>query len=158
MPAGKSDGTDWKARLKSLGLSRVRRAAAGPPARGTPAPPGPDSTTGRGREGEDAAARHLEAHGAVVLARNYRARGGEIDLVARHGETLLFVEVKRRRSAARGAPAEAVTPLKRRRIVAAARRFLAETEGFARLVRFDVVAVQDEPRSIDWIQGAFDAD
>lgn len=158
MPAGKIDGTDWKARLKSLGLSRRRRVAASRTARPATAEPDPSSSTGRGREGEDAAARHLEAHGAVVLARNFRAPGGEIDLVARHGDTLVFVEVKRRQTAARGTPAEAVTPLKRRRIVAAARRFLAQSPARARLVRFDVVAVQDEPRSIDWIQGAFDAE
>lgn len=116
------------------------------------------ATTARGREGEDAAARHLEENGAVVLARNVRYPVGEIDLVARESDALLFVEVKRRRDAARGEGAEAVTPLKRRRIVAAARAWLAEKNRSARLVRFDVVTIRDEPFRIDWIKGAFDAD
>ena len=72
--------------------------------------------------------------------------------------SLVFVEVKRRRDAERGGAAEAVTPLKRARVVRAARRWLAENpERRAPDVRFDVIAIEDEPFRIDWIQGAFDA-
>jgi putative endonuclease len=143
-------GSDWKETLRAKGL--VRKRGAERPARAHPA------TTPAGLEGEALAARHLEERGVVVLGRNVRTAGGEIDLVARRGELLLFVEVKRRRTAGRGTGAEAVTPFKRRRIVRAARAWLAENpEGQRRDVRFDVVAVQDEPFEIEWIQGAFDA-
>ncbi len=63
-----------------------------------------------GRWGEGVAATHLEAHGYTILARNWRCAAGEIDLVARDGETLVFVEVKTRRGRAYGAPEEALTP------------------------------------------------
>jgi putative endonuclease len=66
--------------------------------------------------------------------------------------------VRRRRTAERGGPAESVTARKRGRVVRAARRWLVENPRFARReIRFDVVAIQDEPFSLDWIRGAFDA-
>ena len=87
-----------------------------------------------------------------------RAGGGEIDLVVADGSVLVFVEVKWRRDASRGAPAEAVTPAKRRRLVSAARAYLAENPaGTRREVRFDVVAIEGGTGTIDWIRGAFDA-
>jgi len=143
---------DWKERLAELGLARKRRAAPGP------APPSRPATTEKGRAGEDAAARFLEERGLSILARNFRAGGGEIDLVARDGATVAFVEVKWRRDASRGTPAEAVTPTKRRRLLSAARAWLAENpSGAAREVRFDVVAIEGETGRTDWIRGAFDA-
>ena len=143
---------NWKARLKELGVARVRTRSA--PA----APSSPTSTARRGREGEAAAARHLEARGVRIVARNVRAEGSELDLVGVDGGTLLFVEVKRRRNAGRGTPAEAVTAAKRRRILDGARRWLAANRTRApRGIRFDVVTIEDETESIDWIQGAFDA-
>lgn len=135
-----------------LGLSRRKRGGASAPR--TARPP----TTPKGRDGEEAAARFLEERGLTVLARNVRAGGGEIDLVAADGGTLVFVEVKWRRDASRGAPAEAVTPAKRRRLLSAARAFLAENPAGARRdVRFDVVAIEGGAGTIDWIRGAFDA-
>src|SRR5438309_9353337 len=74
-----------------------------------------------GERGERAAARFLRRQGLRVLLRGYRARSGEIDLIAREGEILVFVEVKARRQ---GVPAEAVTPEKQRRITLAALHFL----------------------------------
>lgn len=146
---------DWKNRLEEMGISRRRKRAA------APAPPRrarPDSPAALGREGEEAAARHLESRGVRIVARNVRADGSELDLVALDGGTLLFVEVKRRRDSRRGAPAEAVTAAKRRRIVDGARRWLAGNRvRTPRGIRFDVVTIEDESRSIDWIQGAFDA-
>ncbi len=144
---------DWKGRLKELGLARKRKprpAAATRPARG-------GSTTERGREGEEAAARFLEGRGVTILARNVRTEGSELDLVGLDGETLVFVEVKRRRSSLAFRPGEAVIPAKRRRIVLGARRWLAARREKARQVRFDVVTLEGESSSIDWIQGAFDA-
>jgi putative endonuclease len=115
-------------------------------------------TTPKGRDGEDEAARFLEARGLSLLARNVRVGGGELDLVAEDGGTVVFVEVKWRRDASRGAPAEAVTPVKRRKLLSAARVWLAENPSSARReVRFDVVAIEGEAKTVDWIRGAFDA-
>ena len=135
-----------------MGLSRRRRAVP------RPAGPARAPTTPKGRGGEDEAARFLEGNGLTVVARNVRVGGGEIDLVAGDGGTVVFVEVKWRRDASRGAPAEAVTPLKRRRLLSAARAWLAENPSDARReVRFDVVAIEGDAGTIDWIRGAFDA-
>ena len=99
-----------------------------------------------GRLGEDAACALFEENSSPILARNVRYPDGEIDIVALDGATLVFVEVKWRRNDARGTPAEAVTPKKRDRVIRAARRWLAENpEGRSRAVRFDVVAIRDEP-------------
>ncbi len=94
----------------------------------------------------------------MILARNAKGGGGEIDLVAADGPAVVFVEVKWRRDASRGTPAEAVTPVKRRRLLSAARAWLAQNpSGAAREVRFDVVAIEGGAGTIDWIRGAFDA-
>src|SRR5438132_13517545 len=70
-----------------------------------------------GKSGEDLACRELERRGYAVIARRYRRRGGEIDIIARDGPTLVFVEVKARETHAFGEAAEAVTIIKRRRMV-----------------------------------------
>ncbi|HVL90438.1 MAG TPA: YraN family protein [Actinomycetota bacterium] len=95
-----------------------------------------------GRAGEDAAASYLAYMGWTIVARNVRRREGEVDIVARRAGTLAFVEVKTRRSAAFGTPAEAVTIRKQRRIRTLAAVLLAEGIGHARLVRFDVIDVR----------------
>jgi putative endonuclease len=142
----------WKERLAKLGLSRKRRV--GP----RPVTPVRAPTTPKGRDGEDEAARFLDGQGLTLLARNVRVGGGEIDLVAEDGETVVFVEVKWRRDVSRGSPAEAVTPVKRRKLLSAARAWLAQNpSGARREVRFDVVAIEGEAGKIDWIRGAFDA-
>lgn len=142
----------WKERLAKLGLARKRRT--GPRVVGT----GRSPTTPKGRAGEDEAARFLTERGLSIVARNVRAGGGEIDLVAGDGGAVVFVEVKWRRDASRGTPAEAVTPLKRRKLLSAARAWLAENpSGASRDVRFDVVAIEGDAKKIDWIRGAFDA-
>ncbi len=91
-----------------------------------------------GDRGERAAARFLRRRGLRVLHRGYRTRLGEIDLIARDGETLVFVEVKARRQ---GVPAEAVTPEKQRRITLAALHFLRKYGLLDSRSRFDVVAI-----------------
>jgi putative endonuclease len=111
-----------------------------------------------GRRGEDLASLLLEENVLRILDRNVRYKDGELDIVALDGATTVFVEVKRRRDDALGTPAEAVTVRKRRRVVRAARRWLASHPGRGRSVRFDVVAVRDEPASVTWIKAAFQAD
>ena len=99
----------------------------------------------RGLAAEERACRHLEGAGLTVVARNYRARGGEIDVVARKGNVLVFVEVRSREDSAWGSPEETVTAAKRRRVAAAARRYLATLPaGSWREARFDVVVVEGE--------------
>jgi putative endonuclease len=91
-----------------------------------------------GDRGERAAARYLRRRGLRVLTRGYRVRSGEIDLIARDGETLVFVEVKSRR---RGLPAEAVDREKQRRITLAALHFLRKHRLLDVRSRFDIVAI-----------------
>lgn len=142
----------WKEKLTDLRLARRSRKASLP---GGPSRP---PTTPKGRAGEDEAARYLEERGLLVVARNVRAGGGEIDLVASDEGRVVFVEVKWRRDSSRGTPADAVTPAKRKRILSAARAWLAENpSGLSREVRFDVVAIDGGAAKIDWIRGAFDA-
>ncbi len=84
-----------------------------------------------------------------ILARNYRSRSGEIDIVADDGGTLVFVEVKERSSESHGSAVEAVTPAKRRKVILAARAYAAAHRLSDSLVRFDVLAIDwgpDGPR------------
>lgn len=113
-----------------------------------------------GRMGEDLACRELERRGYAVIARRYRRPAGEIDIVACDGETMVFVEVKARESLAFGAGAEAVTALKRRRLVQLAADYLARHRLTDRPCRFDVVSIHlgaGEP-AIEVFQNAFTAD
>ncbi len=99
------------------------------------------STYGEGKRGEDLAAVFLRLKGYRVLERNYRVPQGEIDLVCRKGDTIIFVEVKRRKNQSKGSPLEAVTPQKINRLSAAAAVYIARHPGEALNVRFDVVAI-----------------
>ena len=94
-----------------------------------------------GTAGEERAAAWYEQHGYVVLARNWRCRDGELDLVVATRRTVVFVEVKTRRSARFGHPLEAVTPAKQARLRRLALAYLHETGTRARSLRFDVVAI-----------------
>lgn len=94
-----------------------------------------------GAQGEEIAAAHLARAGLRVVARNFRTRRGEVDIVAQDGETLVFVEVRTRRTASFGSPEESVTARKRRRIVLAAQQYLQEHGLEARPWRVDVAAV-----------------
>jgi putative endonuclease len=95
----------------------------------------------RGQLGEWAAARHLRQAGYKVLVKNYRGRWGELDLVCRHGDTLVFAEVKARGVNSWGTPAEAVTATKQRRVIRTAYEYLGELRTLDMPVRFDVVEV-----------------
>ena len=98
-----------------------------------------------GAEGERVAAAHLRAQGIAVEGWNYRTRFGEIDLIARDGDDVVFVEVKTRRNAEFGAPEESVTPRKRGRLVFAAQEYLKEHDLEERAWRIDVVAITLRP-------------
>ena len=112
-----------------------------------------------GEQGETLAVQALRREGYAILARRYRTRLGEIDIVALEGRCLVFVEVKARQHSGRGTPADAVTARKQRKIVAIAGVFLARHRVDADACRFDVVAISlDGPRPrVEIIRNAFDA-
>lgn len=95
---------------------------------------------GKGRVGEEEAVRWLTSQGYEILERNANTKAGEIDLVARHGETLCFVEVKARASRAYGPAVAAVTPAKQRRLGRAAALYLA-SRPWPGPCRFDVLGL-----------------
>jgi len=94
-----------------------------------------------GNQGEDIAAAYLSSIGFRIITRNYRNKSGEIDIVAEDKETLVFVEVKTRRTKRFGLPEEAVTLQKQRQIVRAATWYLSHHNMMESPVRFDIVAV-----------------
>jgi putative endonuclease len=108
----------------------------------------------RGVPAEGLAAAFLEREGLRIVERNYRCRFGEIDLVARSGPVLVFVEVRARSSEAFGGAAGSITGTKRRRLVAAARHYLARHR-VDRACRFDVVLVRGREGAIEWLADAF---
>jgi putative endonuclease len=112
-----------------------------------------------GHGGEEMAAAYLQAAGYRILARNYRTRLGEIDIVARDGDILVFVEVKVRRSPSFGSAKAAVTAAKRRRLSKLALQYLKSPAGrrYSK-ARFDVVAVdrQAPEQRIELVQNAFE--
>ena len=110
---------------------------------------------GFGAEGEQAARDFLARKGAKILEMNYRRPTGEIDIIARQGGRILFVEVKRRSSLRYGRPAEAVNPAKRAHILRTALLYLQENGLEDVAVRFDVIEVL--PGEIRHIEDAFDA-
>ncbi|MCD2197125.1 YraN family protein [Actinomycetospora endophytica] len=111
-----------------------------------------------GRTGEQVAVEHLVARGLVVLARNWRRREGELDVVATDGRSLVVCEVKTRSGVGYGLPVEAVTRAKAARIRRLAQQWLAESRARWVEVRFDVVAVLLVPGrtpEIEHYEGAF---
>ena len=106
-----------------------------------------------GGNAEDRAADYLSQRGLAVIARNYRTRMGEIDLVVRDEEVLVFVEVRMRADGHFGGALESITPGKQRRIAAAAAMFLAQFPHPPRC-RFDVVAL--DGGDIRWLKDAFE--
>lgn len=115
----------------------------------------------RGREGEAVAAAWLAERGFEVLDRNHSTRRGEVDLVCREGDVLVFVEVRSRTSEAQGGPEETVGARKARRVIAAATDWALANGGLERQIRFDVVAVtftEDGPPRVEHFRSAFDGD
>ena len=103
---------------------------------------------------ETMAAEFLEKRGLTIVARNYRCKSGEIDLVARDGATTVFVEVRRRASSAFGGAAASITAAKRLKLLKAARHYMSRLGTFPEC-RFDALLIQGEPPRIDWIRNAF---
>ena len=109
-----------------------------------------------GADAEALAAQYLAARGLTIVARNVKSRFGEIDLVARDGPTLVFVEVRLRRSSAFGAAAASITPAKRARLVAAARIYLARLRDEPPC-RFDAVLFDAlDPARATWQRDVID--
>jgi len=106
---------------------------------------------------ESLAGDYLHRAGLVLVARNYRSPFGEIDLVMREGNTLVFVEVRYRQSSRFGTPAETVTAPKRAKIRATAEHFLQQRREWAQSpCRFDILAIEgNDPLRVDWLQNAF---
>lgn len=110
----------------------------------------------RGRDAEAQAERFLSTRGLTIVARNYRTRGGEIDLVARDGACLVFVEVRARASATWGSSAESVDARKRARLASAAAHYLMVHAGaHPPPCRFDVVAISTNQGTVEWLRDAF---
>lgn len=113
-----------------------------------------------GRLGEDLAAAHLASQGYTILSRNYRRAFGEIDIIARDGAALVFIEVKTRRGESYGCPAQSVTPAKQLQICRVAKDYLARHRLFDSLIRFDVVSIilaKGGTARIEVITNAFDS-
>lgn len=110
-----------------------------------------------GEVGERIAFEYLIGHGFVVIQRNYRFLRGEIDLVAREGDVLVFCEVKTRQGDTYGPPEAAITPSKQRQLRKVAEGFLAEREMRNQACRFDVLAIRLDGRkgTVNHIRNAF---
>ncbi len=110
-----------------------------------------------GQKAEDLAARHLKRRGYKIVARNYRTRAGEIDIIAREGPSLVFIEVKGRQSTRYGSAKAAVTARKQHQVAKMALWYLKETDQMGVKARFDVVAVtqKDEGATIEIVRNAF---
>jgi putative endonuclease len=113
-----------------------------------------------GKIGEDLACGELERRGYAIISRRHRRRGGELDVIARDGRTLVFVEVKTREGLEFGAGGEAVTALKRRRMAALAADYMACHRLTGCRCRFDVVSIDVKTGGpvIEIYQNAFDVE
>lgn len=113
-----------------------------------------------GRLGEEYAAQYLKENGFFIAARNYRSQRGEIDIIAENRETLLFVEVKLRKSGSSYSPQEAVTFDKKQRLLHAAKNFIFRSHTTLQ-PRFDVIEIIVNERNdlkdadVNWIKNAF---
>ena len=110
----------------------------------------------RGVAAEALAAGYLEERGLKIIARNYRCRLGEIDLIAHHGGTTIFIEVRQRKSSAFGGAAASITARKRVRLLRAARHYLSRMAAMP-ACRFDALLIEGDPPTIEWIRNAFGA-
>jgi putative endonuclease len=111
-----------------------------------------------GNQGESAAAEYLSSSGIKILDRNFRCPLGEIDLIARDGKTIVFVEVRARQADGICSPEESITIYKRRRLTRAALWYLKQRGLLDSNARFDVVAIRwdGEKPEINWIVNAFE--
>ncbi len=108
-----------------------------------------------GRHAEDMAAAYLQQRGLKLVVRNYHCRFGEIDLIARDGKTLVFIEVRMRTSNGFGGAAASITATKRHKLLRTARYYLSATAR-APACRFDALLVNGSDNSIEWLKNAFE--
>ncbi len=113
----------------------------------------------KGKAGEDNAIRVLKKNGYRIIERNYRCRYGEIDIIARDGDTIVFVEVKTRSNSSFGPPKASVDHRKQRHIIKAATEYLARCGLMDRPARFDVVGIElkGQGYSAELVKNAFEA-
>jgi len=111
-----------------------------------------------GEKGESIAVEQLKKNGYKILERNYRTRMGEIDIIAKDGDVIVFIEVKARQTDTYGNPKYAVTRAKQKKIAGTAQFYLKSTNQLDKRARFDVVAIhrKEGRQSIEIIQNAFD--
>ena len=126
-----------------------------------PLVPGPSGNRSTGELGEEVAANFLIARGYRILERNFRCKGGEVDIIARDpgDKSLVFIEVKARRGLSYGVPQLAVTSFKQRQISKAALTWLSKNRLHDTNARFDVIAIllhTGESHHVEHIQNAFD--
>lgn len=112
----------------------------------------------KGREGESAAAEYLSQSGVKILERNFRCPAGEIDIVARDGRTIVFVEVRSRQADGLFSPEETINRAKQRRVIRAAQWYIKGHRLENSPARFDVVAIRwyGETPDLNWIVNAFE--
>ena len=111
-----------------------------------------------GKKSENDAVRYLKKNGYRIIEKNYRTRLGEIDIIAKDGKTIVFVEVKARRSIRYGHPKWAITPKKKRNMSMVALHYLKSTRQNKAKARFDVITIHPEENSmrIELIKNAFE--
>lgn len=111
-----------------------------------------------GDEAELLACEYLSKRGLRLLTRNYRCRGGEIDLIMQHDDSLVFIEVRYRKNIGYGRAAETITVNKQRRIIHCAQVYMQRHRAWNAPARFDVVSIegQAEKLQVDWISNAFE--
>jgi len=116
-----------------------------------------DDRKSLGRRGETVAISYLKKQHIKILETNFRTKFSEIDIIAKEGDTLCFIEVKTRRSLKKGLPRESVTPSKQKKIILGATQYLKDNNMLNHRVRFDVVEVVQEngTLSINFIKHAF---
>lgn len=111
-----------------------------------------------GKKGEEIARSYLEKQGYTIIISNFRTKSGEIDLIAKDGEVLVFVEVKTRTNEQFGSPFDAVTSRKRGQISRVAMEYMVNNGGMDQPARFDVVAVRmtENKPSVEIVKNAFE--
>ena len=112
-----------------------------------------------GKKGEELAVSHLKSLGYKIVERNFRCRLGEIDIIAYHGKTLVFVEVRTRKSCQFGSPLSSVAYRKQKKLITLAKFYMKKHRLFDRVARFDVVGITLDKTgnaSIELVQNAFE--
>ncbi|WP_111978792.1 YraN family protein [Algibacillus agarilyticus] len=115
------------------------------------------TTRASGAYYEHKAKQHLKQCGLVIVTQNFNAKGGEIDIIARDNNTLVFVEVRYRKSKSHGSAAASVTPTKQKRLRSAAQQYCKQQglNSQHTYFRFDIVAFDGNSKDINWIKNAF---